>query len=78
MVETTERNVQSKKRKVIRSMIRQHSSVFRQHSSVIRHGRRQVFPPGISYPFCIFPEGDFLCLGYWLGTRRPCAVLHAQ
>ena len=42
-----ERNVQSKKRKVIRSVIRQ-------HSSVIRHGRHVVsqcpkqgyFPPG--------------------------------
>ena len=51
-----ERNVQSKKRKVIRSVIRQHSSVFCQHSSVIRHGRHVVsqcpkqryFPPGIS------------------------------
>ena len=34
--------------------------------------------PGMTDPFSIFPGGDFLCLGHWLRTWRPCAVLHAQ
>ena len=56
-VETTERNVQSKKRKVSRSVIRQHSSVF-----VTRHGRhvdsecpkQRYFPPVLVTHFLYF------------------------
>ena len=60
-----ERNVQSKKPQVIRSVIRQHSSVFRQHSSVIHHGRHVVsqrpkqryFPPVLVTHFLYFGGG---------------------
>ena len=41
-------------------------------------GLNRGIPPGISDPFSIFPGCDLLCLGHWLRTWRPCAVLHAQ
>ena len=38
----------------------------------------EVFPLVLLSILIIFPGGDFLCLGRWLGTWRLCAVPDAQ
>ena len=73
-----ERNVQSKRRKAIRQWFVSIRQWFVMGAMLLASALTEVFPPGISGSFQIFLGGEFLCLGHWLETWRPCVVPHAQ